>query len=105
MSSEESTPVEPPQIDKLLREALGASPPPVLSPAFESRLARRLQPRGLTRTGRLVMAGYAMAALILCVWVMRSAAFDWGGIALAITAPLAAVSAVQRLRRGHAPAR
>jgi hypothetical protein len=84
-------------MDRLLREAMAAGEPR-LSPAFDARLARRLRPRRLSSTGRLVMTVYTVAALVVSVWTMRSASLDWSVVAAAVLVPLAVVAIVHRRR-------
>ena len=57
-------------MDQLLRDTM-ADQPPQLSPEFDARLMRRVRPRRLTQAGRLVIAGYVVAASAAAAWLMR----------------------------------
>jgi hypothetical protein len=85
-------------MDRLLHRAMGASPPPQLSPGFDRRLARRLAPRRLSPSGRRVLASYSVAALAASVWVMRSASIGWPLVATAILVPLLILAMVYHRR-------
>ena len=87
------------KMDRLLRQSMGAVPPPRLSSAFDRRLVKRLHPRRLSSAGRLAMTLYALLALIVSVWVMRSEAIDWIPIVIAILAPPMLAAAVQYRQR------
>ena len=87
------------KMDRLLRQSMGALPPPSLSPDFDQRLAKRLRPRRLSSAGQVVMTLYVLLALTISVWVMRSAAIDWIPIVIAILAPLMLAGAVQHRQR------
>jgi hypothetical protein len=86
------------RMDLLLRRAMSAGPPEPPSD-FDARLARRLRARGLGRTGRLLLAAYALVALGVTVWVMRGASLDWTLVAAAV-APVAIAAAMYRWRLG-----
>ncbi len=89
--------------DRWLREALSQAPLPSLSPGFDDRLAKRLQPpRRLTAKGRLVLTGYAVLATSLAIWVMRSLAIDWPLVAVACVAPVVTMAVLYGKRRGLA---
>lgn len=88
------------KIDGLLRRSMGAVPAPQLSAKFEQRLAKRLRPRRLSLGGRWAMGVYALLAVLISVWVMRSAAIHWFPMALAIVAPLLLAVVVQYRHRG-----
>jgi hypothetical protein len=83
-------------MDRLLRWALGSQPAPVPAPGFEQRLARRLAPRRLSSSGRLVLGLYALAALAGSVGVMRSEAIGWGFIVVAVVVPLVVLASLWR---------
>jgi hypothetical protein len=76
-------------MDGLLRKNLAAAAPR-LSPDFDARVMRAVQPRRLTRGGRMVMAVYALIAVVLMVWVMRDLDPRWIAGALLVLIPLAA---------------
>jgi hypothetical protein len=63
-------------VDRWLREAMSGEVPR-LSSAFDARLERRLRPQRLTAAGRIVMAAYVLAAVLVSVWALRGAALDW----------------------------
>jgi type VI protein secretion system component VasF len=86
-------------MDRLLHSTLSATAPPKLSPAFDSRLKRRLRPRRLSPAGRLIMVAYALLMLVACVWAMRSESINWGLVAIAILTPFVPVLAVQARQR------
>lgn len=81
-------------MDALLRDAMGRTPRPALSPSFERRLAARVRPRRMGPRGRRLMTLYAVTMLALSVAVMRSQSIEWSLIALAIVAPGALVTSV-----------
>jgi hypothetical protein len=80
------------RVDPWLRDAMSGSAPR-LSAAFDARLERRLRLRRLTATGRIVMAAYVLAALLVSLWVMRNAALDWTLVA-AVLLPSAVAASV-----------
>ena len=82
------------KMDGWLRQAMSGEPVPALSPDFEGRLTKRLRPRRLSAKGRLLLAGYAVVAVALSVWVMRSHSIDWPWIAAACVAPVAVAAVV-----------
>jgi uncharacterized membrane protein YfcA len=87
-------------VDQWLRDAMSGSTPR-LSAAFDARLERRLRPRRLTATGRLVMAAYVLAALLVSLWALRNAALDWSLVAVLL--PCAVIADVYGRRiQGHA---
>ena len=79
-------------MDALLRDAMGRTPQPVLSPSFERRLAARVRPRRLDLRGRRLLGRYALTMLAFSVAVMRSQSLDWSLIAVAIVTPVALVT-------------
>ena len=84
------------EMDRLLRETLSADPPE-LSPAFDVRVLRAVQPRRLSTIGRAVIALYAVAAAVVVVWAMRDLDIRLVGAAVTATVPIAAgVSAYGR---------
>jgi hypothetical protein len=87
------------KMDALLREAMGRIPPPALPSAFDRKLAEQLQPRGLSASGRWILALYALLGFIVCIWVMRNQSVDWLPIGIAILAPLAVVAIVMYRQR------
>jgi hypothetical protein len=68
------------KVDEWLREAMSGGAP-ALSAGFDGRLEKRLRPRRLTATGRIVMAAYALAALLISAWALRGASLDWSLVA------------------------
>jgi len=56
----------------------------------------------MTATGRLLLAGYAVLAMSLAIWVMRSLAIDWPLVAVACVAPVVTMAVVYGKRRGLA---
>jgi hypothetical protein len=80
------------QVDLWLRDAMRGDVPR-LSAAFDARLEKRLRPRRLTATGRIVMAAYVLAALLVSVWALRGAALDWSLVAVVLL-PIAVVASV-----------
>jgi hypothetical protein len=88
------------RLDLMLRRTMAADPAPALSPAFDRRLARRLRARRLSPKGRGVLALYALGALAVSVWAMRSEAFGWALIAGAVVLPLVLVALAQRRQIG-----
>ena len=63
-----------PVMDDLLRKTM-AGPPPQLSSTFDAKVMAAVRPRRLSLSGRVVMAAYAIAALVLMVWTMSEAGF------------------------------
>jgi hypothetical protein len=82
-------------MDQLLREAMSA-PPPALSPGFDERLLKRTRPRRLKPGGRLVLAGYALAALVVSIWAMRSQSIEWTLIVAAVAVPVLIIATLYR---------
>lgn len=89
-------------MDQLLRDTMAAEAPR-LSPDFDARIMRRVRPRRLTPTGRLVLAAYVVAALATTVWAMHGLRVDLIAAALAIGVPVAAGAGAytRRLVTGH----
>jgi hypothetical protein len=85
-------------VDALLRGVFAAVAVPKLSASFERRLARHVRRRELTSAGRGALAAYAVAALALSIWAMRSASLEWSLIAAAILTPAALTAATLRRR-------
>jgi hypothetical protein len=85
------------EMDILLRDAMAS--PPNLSSNFEQRLAKRLRPhRRLSFTARLVLAVYAVVALLVSVWALRPLPLEWlRWISFALI-PLSALWAIRRFR-------
>jgi hypothetical protein len=77
------------KMDALLRQSMAQTPVPTLSPGFDRKLEKRLRtPAGLGFRARLTLALYAVAALVLSVWIMRYEAVDWSLVILAVVVPL-----------------
>ena len=93
------------EIDSLLRRSMSA-PIPDLPPGFDERLSREVR-RGsqpLNRSGRILLAGYAVFSVAVSVVVMRGQGLGWEGITVLTLGPLALVAAARSLRRtkmGH----
>jgi hypothetical protein len=96
------------KMDHLLRQMMAGEPQPALSSSFDRRLERRLRPARLNSTGRLLMAVYAVLALTVSIWVMRSQGIGWSTTAIAIVASVILGTGLQHRRRtpgsrrGHA---
>ena len=88
------------EIDSLLRRTLSA-PIPGLPPGFDERLSRELRRRAqpLNRSGRMLLAGYAVLSAVVSVVVMRGEGLGWEGITVMTLGPLAFVAAARSLRR------
>ena len=85
------------RFDRMLRQAMTASRPPMLSARFDERLAQRLPRRRLTTKWRAGLTAYALAAAAISVGLMRWAAIDWRLMLVALGAPIAfAVMACRR---------
>jgi tetrahydromethanopterin S-methyltransferase subunit E len=76
-------------MDKLLRDVMAADTPE-LSPAFDTRVMRRVRPRRLTSIGRVAMAVYVGVAATTTVWLMRDLRLELIATALAVGVPVAA---------------
>jgi hypothetical protein len=89
-------------MDRLLRAAMAADAPQ-LSPAFDARVMRRVRPRRLTPTGRVVMALYAVVAAAAAVWLMGDLPMGSILAAAVIGVPIAAAAGAygRRLATGH----
>jgi hypothetical protein len=86
------------RMDSLLRQAMTAVPPPSLSPNFDRQLAKRLRAQGLSRTGRLVLAAYAVFALLVSVWALRPLPPAWLPWIFTALIPFSFVWAIRRFR-------
>ena len=60
-------------MDNLLRGAMASEPVPRLSSSFDRRLTQRLSPTRLQTAARLVLIVYAVIAILISVWALRSA--------------------------------
>jgi hypothetical protein len=87
------------RMDHLLREMMAGARVPSLSSAFDQRMKRRLRPRHLDSAGRWLMTAYAILALIISIWAMRSQSIDWSLVVIAILAPLIVAAVVQHRQR------
>ncbi len=85
------------KMDGLLREAMTA-PPPSLSARFDRKLAQRLRPSRLSFTARLVLAVYAVVALLVSVWALRPLPLNWLPWIFAALMPLSLPWAIRRFR-------
>ncbi len=88
--------------DRVLRDSLGGGVP-ALSPEFDRRLARRLRPRRVSAAGRVLLALYGVAALVLSVVVMRAEAVAWPAIAAAVGVATLGLAALRPPRRRAIP--
>src|SRR5580704_16909937 len=89
-------------MDNLLRSAMASEPVPRLSSSFDRRLTQRLSPARLKPAARLVLIVYAMIAILISVWALRSAPVSAGlcfGLVLAAIAALVPVSYAWTLNR------
>jgi hypothetical protein len=82
-------------VDQWLRDAMSGSAPR-LSASFDARLEKRLRPRRLTTTGRIVMAAYVLAALLVSVWALRNVTPDWTLVAAVLVPSVVAAGAYAR---------
>ena len=90
------------QMDALLRQTMARTPVPSLSSHFDRKLEKRLRtPARLSFRARLTLAVYALAALVLSVWLMRHESIEWSLVILAVLAPL--VWAGRFLQKDWAP--
>jgi hypothetical protein len=88
------------EMDALLHRSMGAFPTPGLSSTFDQRLARRIRPRRLSRSGRVTLIVYSLLAIVLSIGLMRSKSMQWLPIAIATLMPLIVVVAYHfRYRR------
>jgi hypothetical protein len=76
-------------MDQLLGEAMAADAPQ-LSPAFDARVMRRVQPRRLTPMGRVLVAAYFVCAVAAAVWLMQDLRVEWIAAVVAVGGPVAA---------------
>lgn len=82
-------------VDRWLLEAMAADEPR-LSSSFDARLARRLKPRRLTPTARLVLLAYILAAVAVSVLAMRTVELDSRIVVATMVGTLAATAAYGR---------
>jgi hypothetical protein len=80
-------------IDRLLQDAMTAEVPQ-LSPGFDARVLRRVRPRRLTTTGRVLIAAYVVIAAATTLWLMRDVQTTWIVAAIAVGTPVAAAASV-----------
>jgi hypothetical protein len=85
------------KMDGLLRAAM-AAPPPSLSANFDRQVARRLRPSRLSFKARLVLAVYAVVALVISVWALRPLPLSWLPWISAALIPFSFVWAIRRFR-------
>ncbi len=88
------------EIDSLLRRSL-AAPVPSLPPDFDQVLSREVRRRsqGPDRYGQILLAGYGVMSVAVCMVLMRGQGLGWGVIAAMTLGPLAMLEAARRLRR------
>ncbi len=88
------------EVDSLLRRSL-STPMPNLSPGFDERVSRELRrsAQPLNRSGRILLAAYAVLSVAVSVVVMRGQGLGWEYITLVTLVPLALVAAARSLRR------
>ena len=84
-------------MDRLVRDAL-AGAAPQLSPAFDARVIRRVQPRRLTTMGRLAIAIYVVLATATAAWLMQDLPIVSIVAAVTIGAALAAGTSIYARR-------
>lgn len=70
-------------MDGLLRATMSESAP-TPSPTFEQDVMRRTAPRRVTRAGRIALYTYALASVVLCVWLMRDLPLAMSAVALVV---------------------
>jgi hypothetical protein len=76
-------------MDELLKGAMAADVPQ-LSPAFDTRVMRRVRPRRLTPVGRVVIAVYIVVAAAAAAWLMQDLPMESIVAAIVIGVPVAA---------------
>jgi hypothetical protein len=87
------------EMDCQLRRCFAALPPPEVSSHFDQRLRKRLQPPPrLSRNGRVLLGLYALAALVISVWLMRRESIGWPLLIMAVIAPITVIYLVNCLR-------
>ena len=69
------------EIGQLLFQVMSSEQPPQLSPHFDQQLTRRLRRDRLHVTDRYVVSGYAVLAVLVSMWWMRSESIPWPIIA------------------------
>jgi hypothetical protein len=82
-------------MDNLLRGAMASEDVPRLSSSFDRVLTQRLSPARLKPAARLVLIVYAMIAILISVWALRSTPVSAGlyfGLVLAAIAVVVPVS-------------
>ncbi len=87
------------EMDCQLRRCFAAVPPAKVSSHFDQRLRKRLQPSPrLSRIGRVLLGLYALAALVISVWLMRRESIGWPLLIMALIAPMTIIYVVNFLR-------
>jgi hypothetical protein len=87
------------EMDCRLRRCFAAVPPANVSSHFDQRLRKRLQaPTRLSRIGRVLLGLYALAALVISVWLMRRESIGWPLLIMAVIAPMTVIYVVNCLR-------
>jgi hypothetical protein len=91
------------EIDKLLRRSM-AAPVPRLPSDFNQVLSREVRRRsqGPNRYGQILLAGYSVMSVAVCMVLMRGQGLGWGVIAATTLGPLAMLEAARRIRRRSA---
>ena len=82
---------QPEPMDHLLRKAIAADPVPRLSSSFDRRLAQRLAPARLKPQARMILVVYAVIAILISVWALRSAPVPAGVYFILLLAAIAAL--------------
>jgi hypothetical protein len=90
------------EMDRQLRRCFAEVPPPAVSGHFNQRLCKLLHPPiRLGRNGRLLLGLYALAALTISVWLLRSQAIGWPVLSLSVILPLAITYTINCARLGN----
>lgn len=89
-------------MDELLRDAM-AEDAPRLADGFDARVMARVRPRRLTRAGRVLIGGYAVAATATAAWLMHGLGAGPIVAAMTVTAAIAAAASAyaRSLDHGH----
>jgi hypothetical protein len=86
------------EMDCQFRRCFAEVPPPAVSSHFDQKLHKRLHPPArLSRNGRVLLGLYALAALIISVWLMRRESIGWPLLILAMITPVTIMYAVNCL--------
>ncbi len=77
------------EMDAFLRETM-AGELPQLSPDFDVHVLRRVRPRRLTSTGRVVLVAYGAAAVLVAGWCLSAVDPLALAVAVVVGIPVAA---------------